>query len=116
MTKNNLLTLVIFFVTIGAINSQEKIKQLPSIAMGAGILTFNGDVGSGVDLSSFSRIRSGYNLTIEQRIGKYIGFSLNGMLGKLADSERDKLRNLNFQSQITQGDLNLVIHFDNDLI
>ena len=96
----------------------EKTKQLPSVAIGAGILSFNGDVGHGVNLSSFSRIRGGYNLTAEERIGKYFGVSLNGLYGKLSDSDRGagSTNNLNFESKIIQGDLNLVLHFDNDLI
>jgi hypothetical protein len=93
-----------------------KQKQLPSAALGIGILSFNGDVGHGVNLSSFSRIRGGYNLVVEQRIGKYIGVSLNGLYGKLSDSDNGLKSNRNFESQIIQGDLNLVIHFDNDLI
>lgn len=117
MIRKSLLTLVSVFVIGGTINSQtEKAKQLPSIAIGGGVLSFNGDIGSGINLSSFSRIRGGYNLTVEQRIGKIIGVSINGIYGKLADSERSKTRNLNFQTSIIQADLNLVLHFDNDLI
>ncbi len=115
--NKQLLTFSLFLVLVGsAVAQTERSKQLPSVAIGAGILSFNGDVGTGVNLSSFSRIRTGYNLTIEQRIGKYLGVSVNGLYGKLADSERSKERNLNFQSQIIQADLNLVIHFDNDLV
>lgn len=115
--NKQLLSFSLLLVLVGSAFAQtERSKQLPSVAIGAGILSFNGDVGTGVDLSSFSRIRTGYNLTIEQRIGKYLGVSVNGLYGKLADSERSKERNLNFQSQIIQADLNLVIHFDNDLV
>lgn len=94
----------------------EKAKQLPSLALGAGILSFNGDVGDGLDISSFSRIRTGYHLTIEQRIGNYIGVGLNGLYGKLANSEFSESRNLNFESKVIQGELQLVLHLDNDLI
>ncbi|MBL7888382.1 MAG: outer membrane beta-barrel protein [Bacteroidia bacterium] len=115
--NKQLLSFSLLLVLVGSAFAQtERSKQLPSVAIGAGILSFNGDVGTGVNLSSFSRIRTGYNLTIEQRIGKYLGVSVNGLYGKLADSERSKERNLNFQSQIIQADLNLVIHFDNDLV
>jgi hypothetical protein len=102
-------------ITITA-QTAPKQKQLPSVALGLGILSFNGDVGNGVNLSSFSRIRGGYNLVIEQRIGKYIGVSLNGLYGKLSDSDNLKNSNRNFETKIIQGDLNLVIHFDNDLV
>ncbi|MDQ3048998.1 MAG: hypothetical protein M3R27_15725 [Bacteroidota bacterium] len=117
MVKKSLLTLLALFTSVGFIHSQAtKQKQLPSLAIGAGVLSFNGDIGNGVNLSSFSRIRAGYHVTVEQRIGKFIGVSLNGMYGKLSDSERTKDRNLNFISTILQGDLNLVLHFDNDLV
>lgn len=116
MIKKSILVLVSILFVSGTICSQtEKTKQLPSVAIGAGILSFNGDVGNGVNLSSFSRIRAGYSLTVEQRIGKFIGVSLNGIYGKLADSDRSIDRNLNFQSQIIQADLGLTFHFDNDL-
>lgn len=120
MKNKNLLLIVLLFVASSSFYAQKtektKQKQLPSVALGAGVLSFNGDIGNGASLSSFSRIRAGYNLTVEQRIGKYIGVSLNGVYGKLSDSERSKERNLNFESTIMQGDLNLVLHFDNDLI
>ncbi|MFL5763437.1 MAG: outer membrane beta-barrel protein [Bacteroidia bacterium] len=112
------LLLILLFATPSFFYAQKtsQPKQLPSVAIGAGVLSFNGDVGSGAGLSSFSRIRAGYNLTIEQRIGKWMGVSVNGIYGKLSDSERGKDRNLNFETQVIQGDLNLVLHFDNDKI
>lgn len=120
MKNKNLLLIALLLIASSSVSAQKtekaKQKQLPSVAIGAGILSFNGDVGNGASLSSFSRIRAGYNLTVEQRIGKYIGVSLNGIYGKLSDSERSKERNLNFETTIMQGDLNLVLHFDNDLI
>ena len=99
MKNKSLLLFVLLFSATSSVSAQKtaKAKQLPSVAIGAGILSFNGDVGNGVDLSSFSRIRGGYNLTIEQRIGKYIGVSVNGIYGKLSDSDRSKTKNLNFE-------------------
>ena len=118
MKYRSLLIAVLFFSSTRSVCAQKTVKekQLPSLAIGVGILSFNGDIGNGSNLSSFSRIRAGYNLTIEQRLGKYLGVSLNGVYGKLSDSERTKNRNLNFESVIMQGDLNLILHFDNDLI
>jgi hypothetical protein len=117
MRKKNVLSLILLFATIGVINSQtEKTKQLPSVAIGAGILSFNGDIGNGLNISSFSRIKTGYNIAVEQRIGNYLGVALNGIYGKLADGERSKTRNLNFQSQIIQADICVQFRFDNDLI
>lgn len=116
MRKSSFLTIFSLFVLTGAAQAQsDKTKQLPSVAVGVGILSFNGDVGNGLNLSSFSRIRAGYNLTIEQRIGKYFGVGLTGLYGKLSDSEIGG-KNLNFETPVIQGDLTAVFHFDNDLI
>jgi hypothetical protein len=118
MMNKILLSLILVLALTVSANAQKapKQKQLPSVALGVGILSFNGDVGNGVNLSSFSRIRGGYNLVIEERIGKYIGVSLNGLYGKLSDSDNLKTSNRNFQTNIIQGDLNLVLHFDNDFV
>ncbi len=120
MTKY-LFALVFQCVLIGAINSQEittpeKAKQLPSAALGVGILTFDGDLGNGIKLSKFSKMRSGMNLTVEERIGKYLGVSLSGLYGKLSDNESSQSSNLNFESKIIQADLCVVAHFDNDYL
>jgi opacity protein-like surface antigen len=120
MIKKISLTVVLFLTIVGSINSQneksKKTKQLPSIAIGTGVLSFDGDIGTGVDLSSLSRVRGGYNLTAEQRIGPVLGISFNGIYGKLADSENRSKSNRNFESKIIQADLNLVIHLDNDFL
>jgi hypothetical protein len=103
--------------SLSGLGASKKSKQLPSIALGVGILSFNGDIGNGVNLTSFGRVRTGYNVAIEQRVGKVIGFTANGLFGKLADSESSAKRNLNFESKITQIDVNLILHlFDNDLV
>lgn len=114
--KKFLFSFLLPVAIVGAVSAQNKQKQYPSVALGVGVTSFNGDVGHGFALSSFSRIRSGYNLTVEQRIGKVIGVSVSGLYGKLADSDNSTYVHTNFESKITQGDLNLVFHFDNDFI
>ena len=124
MVKKISLIIVLVLTIVSTINSQEakkdakveKKKQLPSLALGVGALSFDGDIGNGLNLTSLSKIRSGYNLVFEQRIGKVLGLSFNGIFGKLADSERGATRNLNFESSIMQADLNVVLHLDNDFI
>lgn len=102
--------------TISSQNNSLRPKQLPSVAIGMGVLSFDGDIGDGLNLTSLSRVRGGYTLAAEQRLGKIIGVSISGIYGKLADGERGADRNLNFESKIFQADLNLVLHFDNDIV
>lgn len=115
MIKKDFLFIVTFFTIVGSIHSQnEKTIQLPSVAIGAGILSFKGDVSKGG--STFGGIRGGYNLTAEERIEKYLAISLNGVYGKLSGTQRSKITNLNFQSKVFQGDLSLVLHIGNGLL
>lgn len=118
MIKKVIVTCVLFFAVAGNTYSQdeEQKKRLPSVYIGAGVLSFNGDIGKGLDISSLTRIRSGVTVGVEQRIGKVLGVSLNGLFGKVANSDHSASSNLNFESSIKQGDLNLVFHFDNGFI
>ncbi len=107
------LVLAITVLLAGAsLFSQGTLGKLPSINAAAGVLIFNGDIGKGNDLSSYSRIRFGYSFGVEQRVLKVLGISLNGTIGKLAESERSKTRNLNFESKIMQFDLSLKLYLD----
>lgn len=114
MIKKVIVTSALFFTVTGVGYSQdeEQPKRLPSVFIGAGILSFNGDVGKGLDISSLTRIRSGFTVGVEQRFGSVLGLSLSGVFGKLANSDHGLKSNLNFESPITQGDLNLILHFD----
>ena len=126
--KSKVLTgLLVFFLYSNGLFSQDtksikseadtkRLKQLPSATLGLGVLTFNGDVGGGFKLSSLGRIKTGYNIAIEERIGHYLGISVGGMMGKLSNDENVSLDNLNFQSKIYQGELLLIGHSDNDLM
>jgi len=118
MIKKVIVTCVLFVAVAGNIYSQEEEqkKRLPSIYAGAGVMSFNGDIGKGLDISSLTRIRSGFTVGLEQRMGTFLGVSLNGVFGKLANSDHSASSNLNFESPIMQGDLNLVFHFDNDFL
>jgi hypothetical protein len=119
MTNKLLFHIALSLVFINALNAQTQegnTKSQTSIAVGVGVLTFNGDVGREGGVSTFGRIKTGYNLTIEHRIKKFIGAGISATYGKIADSDNSKINGLNFQSQITQVDLNLFFHLDNDVI
>lgn len=97
---------------------QKPPKVYPSIGIGAGMLTFHGDVGRENSASFFSAMRGGYSVSIEQRIKNTIGISLNGLLGSLAKEQRsqDTSLNLNFENKFMQFGLGLTFYFDNGKI
>lgn len=120
MKTKNILSLIICFAAI-ALNSygQDQVSsKLPSVSLGTGILSFYGNIGQGQNLGTENRIRAGYNLTVEERFGSFLGISLNGIYGTLAQSQSSIIpsQNINFQSQIMQGDVNFIFHFDNNFI
>lgn len=117
MIKKVIVASVLFLMTVEVSWSQEEDqpKRLPSVFVGAGILSFDGDIGKGLDIGSLTRIRSGFSVGVEQRIGA-LGICLDGLFGKVANSDHSLNKNLNFESPITQGNLNLVFHFDNNFI
>lgn len=111
MIKKSFLTIVSLFIFMGVIYSQDKTtKRYPSVSVGGGVLTFSGDIGS----SAFSKRRLGYNAALEQRFAKHFSASLNATFGKMADSEIGKVRNFNFESKVTQADLNFLFYFGKD--
>ena len=122
MTRKTLLNTVALTLVISSSFAQSeggsplKESKLPAVELGAGILTFNGDLGKGSGISTYSRIRSGYHLTVEQRFHRMFGVSLHGVYGKLAQSERSLSSNRNFESPLLQIDINGVFHFDNGAI
>jgi hypothetical protein len=118
MARRSILTTVALIASFNASfaqneSSSPKESKLPSVTFGTGILTFKGDLGKNADISTYSRIRGGYYLSIEQRFHKAFGASLSGIYGKLAQSERSTVTNRNFESPLLQVDLNAIFHFDN---
>lgn len=123
MKKSTLFFLSLFIfssVTLSVVegfSQDDQLKDLVSVSGGLGVLTFNGDIGSGKNVSAYTYIRGGYSLNVEKRFVKnYVGASLNVVLGKLAMGERstDTTRNRNFQSSLTQFGLNLTGYLQND--
>ncbi|MGZ4055716.1 MAG: SPOR domain-containing protein, partial [Bacteroidia bacterium] len=61
--------------------------------------------------------RIGYDLNVSQRLNDYLQFNFYALFGKLGANERNapNNRNLNFESQIRVGGINLLYNFDNFL-
>ncbi len=104
--------ILISMLTIGNVSAQGILEKLPSVSIGSGILVFGGDVGKNISVSSLTRMRAGYNISVEHRLGSRYGVALTGIFGKLAGSEYTQTNNLNFQSKATQFDLSFFIHTD----
>lgn len=80
--------------------------------IGYGITAFKGDLGSGENSEWFNNFRSGFNLSVEKRIGKNLGFALVGTFGKFSQNERGIARNLSFETKFTQIGINAQAHLD----
>src|SRR6185312_9063043 len=117
------ITSIAFFSLLGQLafsQASDKTFTLrpPSVALGAGVLYFNGDIGKGVGVTPYSTVRGGFNLSVEERPLPYLGVSLMGMYGHLSASERslDTVNNLNFQSTVVSGDLLVSFHLDGSVL
>ncbi len=101
--------------------STEKPKQefifKPTIGLGTGMFSFYGDLYT-KHFQSPTISRIGYDLSLSQRISDNLQFNFYVLFGKLGANERNvgtNNRNLNFESQINIGGLNLMYNFGNFL-
>lgn len=116
MKKKLLITVYWLLITGFSFSQDDQLKDIVSVSGGLGVLTFNGDIGKGKDVSKYTYIRGGYSLNVEKRFVKnYVGASLNVVMGKLAMGERstEVTRNKNFESSLTQFGLNLTGYLQN---
>jgi hypothetical protein len=119
MIKYYIITAALLTISIQPALSQDYKSdnpQGPSIGAGIGTLTYLGDLSKTIDVSTFSHLRTGYNISIEKRFNNYLGGSLNGLMGKISYNENTITRRLNFETSITQVDVNLMLYFDNDIL
>jgi len=88
----------------------------PTIGLGTGMFSFYGDLyNKHFQNPSVSRIA--YELSISQKLTDYLQFNFYALFGKLGANERitGSGRNLNFESQIRAGGINILYDFDNFL-
>lgn len=119
MKKTIILSSLFLTFLAGQSFAQQEVPftNIASFSAGAGILTFNGDVGKGKEVSAYTFIRGGYFVNAEKRLAnEMLGASLNFMYGKLAMGERSVIvtRNNNFESKVTQVGLNLTFYLQNN--
>jgi len=88
----------------------------PTIGLGCGLFSFYGDIyDKKFQPPMTSRIA--YELNVSQYFTDYLQFNFYVLFGKLGANERNTVngRNLNFESQIRVGGVNLLYNFDNFL-
>ncbi|MFL5763439.1 MAG: SPOR domain-containing protein [Bacteroidia bacterium] len=88
----------------------------PAIGLGTGMFNFFGDLyDKHFQAPMVSRI--GYELNVAQNFTDYLQFNFYALFGKLGANERlaPNNRNLNFESQIRVGGINLTYNFGNFL-
>ncbi|MGE0568028.1 MAG: SPOR domain-containing protein [Bacteroidia bacterium] len=84
----------------------------PKIALGVGRFGFYGDIYSKhFQIPQTARIA--YDLSVSQRLSRYLQLNFNAIFGKLGGNEIVPGRNANFLSEIRVGGLNLLYDFGN---
>ena len=88
----------------------------PTIGLGTGMFSFYGDLYS-KHFQSPSVSRIGYDLNVSQRVTDYLQLNFYVLFGRLGANEYHAYnnRNLNFDSQIRVGGVNLQYNFGNFL-
>ena len=93
-------------------------KPILQVGLGAGVISYMGDLSANTKNAVFVSVRSGYALTLERRFANILAVSIDGLYGKAAFSERALESSLrrNFEAQVIRFGLNVVYHFDNGYI
>jgi hypothetical protein len=87
-------------------------SKLPRVGLGYGIFTYFGDVRDNTFNHPFTS-SSGGELTIERNINSYLNLYIKAVAGKISVNERSDSRNLNFQSSLYLGSVNVMYNFNN---
>lgn len=109
---NHLFSILIIlgFCNVSAQSSND--WERPHFGVGVGTFTFIGDVGENNEGYGFMISDFAYRFRISHGIYDFMDASLQFTAGRLTGNERGLMRNLNFQSEIRGGGLNLFFNFD----
>jgi opacity protein-like surface antigen len=93
-------------------------KPILQFGIGAGVLSYMGDLSANQSNTLFSTIRVGYSASLERRFADIIAVSLDGLYGKVAFSEKamGNSQRRNFETQMMRFGVNAIYHFDNGYI
>jgi hypothetical protein len=103
------------FLFLGTIFGQESEwkKYMPSIGIHGGVNSYIGDVNSSPGTNILSYAKPAYGFYLEKKIGSIFGVSSHAMFGKISKSQLDDNVFLNFETNVMNFDLNLLLDFDN---
>ncbi len=87
-------------------------SKMPRIGLGYGIFTYFGDVRDNTFSHPFTS-SSGAELTVERNINSYLNLYVKAVAGRISINERTETRNLNFQSNLFLGSVNVMYNFNN---
>lgn len=86
----------------------------PTIGVGLGVLSFNGDIKSNENRNLFSG-GFGTQIMVSQELSQSFDVSLSFLLGQLSANERSLERNLNFRTDIFAAGINFRYNFNHIL-
>lgn len=87
----------------------------PRLGLGAGMFTFYGDVTNDQKTNNPISSRLGYELRVSQYVTNYLDVNFHVLFGKIGANEKNIDRNLNFESTVRMGGINLSYNFANFL-
>ncbi len=105
-------TLGVFAQVPNAPYDGREASKMPRVGLGYGIFTYFGDVRDNTFNHPFTS-SSGGELTIERNINSYLNLYIKAVAGKISVNERSDSRNLNFQSSLYLGSVNVMYNFNN---
>ncbi len=123
MQKRKIGTLLICLITsirlfagdpdsLKAKDSSPKKMDLPSVGLGFAVMSYFGQVGAAKSsgVGSFTDIRPGFHFNAEERLHRLLALSFNASFGHLSGNNHSPTDNLNFESKVSQFDLNAVFY------
>jgi len=120
MMMKNVLFALLFTTSLPSLvfsqGEKKVLNYLPSIGAHIGTISYMGDIKGDKGSNLYTHWRLGYGFYLEKKIGSFFGVSVNGIIGKAAKSELNNETFINFESQLMNVDVNLLLDFDNGLL
>ena len=87
----------------------------PKISVGVGMMNYQGDLVSNRSYFNPFQNKTSFHVQVSQPVLDYLDVNFYMLFGKVGADERTRVRNLNFESQITAGGISASYNFDHFL-